>query len=229
MKNLKKIILILSIGLFISSCDKNPGFVDESEQVPVNNQNSTPVISLSATIINNNLTDMDLHDETAPDVDLTINGNSFCYGTDINSYENCKVQNINNFENVFGETAVFEVGNIEMNFYCPEMIYFDAPQIIDPNTGFDITWNVDENNNNEVLISIIPRIDGNGTPYTSKNTNRIDTVTADNGHYTFSPQDLSNLNSGDIVDIVMIRGNNKQFNQYYLESFTVNVHVAMVQ
>ena len=227
MKNLHKILLLLSIVLFIGSCNKNPGFVDESEQVPVDE--SKPVISLSASIINNNLTDMDLHDETAPDVDLTINGHSFCYGTDITSYENCKAQNINNFENVFGETAVFKVGNIEMNFYCPEMIYFDAPQTIDPGTGFDITWNVDENNNNDVLISIIPRIDGNGSPYTSKNTNRVDIITSDNGNYSFSPQNLSNLHSGDIVDIVMIRGNNKKFNQYYLEAFTVNVHVAMVQ
>ena len=227
MKNFKKIVLLLSIGIFIGSCSKNSEFVDIGELVPDNNK--TPLISLSATIINNDLTEIDLFDETATNEAVTINGHNFCYGTDANSYAICNEQNINNFENVFGEIVVFKVGNTEMNFYCPEMIYFNAPQTINPNTGFDITWNVDQNINNEVLISIIPRLDGNGNPYTSQNTNRIDILVPDNGQYAFYPHSLSGLNSGDIVDIEMRRTNQRNFIQYYLESFSVNVHIVVVQ
>ena len=223
MKKLQQIVLLLIAGLLIGSCSKNSEFVDVNEFVPENNR--TSLISLSATIINNNIMEINLYDETATNEVVTINGHSFCYENDIN----CIEQNINNFESVFGDIAVFKVGNTEMNFYCPEMIYFDAPQTINPLTGFNITWNVDQNINNEVLISIIPRIDGNGNPYTSQNTHSIHVVVPDNGQYTFYPQSLSGLNSGDIVDIEMKRSNQRNFIQYYLESFSVNVHIAVVQ
>ena len=221
MKNLQKIAFLLIAGLFTGSCSKNSEFVDVNEFVPQN----TPLISLSATIINNDLTGLDLHDETGSNDALTINGHSFCYENDTN----CIEQNINNFESVFGEVALFKVGNTEMNFYCPEMIYFDAPQTINPFTGFNLTWNVDQNIYQDVVISIIPRIDGNGHPYTSQNTHSIHVVVPDNGQYTFYPQSLSGLNSGDIIDIEMKRINHKNFTKYHLESFSLNVHVAMVQ
>ncbi len=223
MNDIQKIIIILSIGLFLGSCNKNSDFVDVNELVPQNNPK--PLISLFATIVNNNLTEIDLHDETAPDVDLTINGHSFCYGTD----STCLEQNISNFESVFGNTTIFRAGEEEMNFYCPEMIFFDTPQTIDINSGFTLTWNVDENNRHKIVILIKPLIDSNGNAYTSDNIYRIQIVTSDNGHYTISPQDLTNLNSGDIVEILMIRANKKQFFHYYIESFTLNTHTAVVQ
>jgi len=223
MKKSQILILFLSIGFLIGSCKKKPEINKYDE--PVN-------IELWATIINNNLQEISLLDETASDVDLTINGHSFCYGTDINSYTICNQQNINNFENIFGQTAVFKADNTVMSIYCPEIIFFEAPQIIDLNNGFDITWNTDPNNT-QIKISIIPRIDANGTPYNSENTNAIQITTYDDGHYVFTSQELSVLNSGDIVDIVLNRGNNKSFFRY-LDNYNIlvrsmNIHIAMAQ
>jgi hypothetical protein len=219
MKNIFKIVTVIIFITSFISCNKGPNFTQNSD---------TGVISFSSTIINNEIAQMNL---TNPfnGVDLLINEYEFKNGNNINEFAEYNVENINELAGSFGTDMVFRLGEKEMKIYNPKIIFFDCPQYIDKTTGITITWDVDSQNENEILISVIPRLDANGNTYTNKESQHFSHLQDDTGTYTLTPDDLANFSSGDTVDIILMRGNVENFGKETIEVYNTNVHIAKIR
>lgn len=225
MKKIYKSLFILAI--IFASCKRNPDYINQSEQVYDENSPIIGTIIFSSTFINNELTQMDLFNPFK-DEDLLINNYNFCESQNINDFVTCNDNNISHLENTFGTNLDFLLGNNLMTIYNPEEILFDCDTQIDKNTGFTINWNVDNNLSSDIAISLIPRLDVDGHPYSNKDTSNLMLLHSDNGSITITPNQLSNFESGDVIDIVLIRGNEKRFGNKLIRVQSVNVHVAKI-
>ncbi len=235
MKTLLKYLILLMV--LITSCS-SPNMVEENNHNFVDNTNPSDgnykIIYFSTTVINNQIVQMDLFTPYSNNHTLLLNNNPFCYGSDIQSFDNCNQNNINNLQNSFGNTLEFLLDGHSMPIYNPELMHINCPNKIDKNLGFTLTWEDDPNNPyNQVIIGITPRIDGNGDSYNNKESFLIQHIANDTGSYTINSQDLADFSSGDIVDIYVMRGNLKNFSNIgkdnvRIKIFTTNVVIAKI-
>lgn len=147
---------------------------------------------------------------------LSLNLNNFTKDNNNQYYLGTDISNANEIILNIGGNSLSGIPTVSDTMYYPSSIFFDNLNLFATKSisGFDLEWNNDESNANNVLITIAYDHDLTDREFPSNTfsnnyNKKIFIETQDDGFYNVSLQDLVGFERNSVVRIEIFRGNIK--------------------